>query len=106
MMDTPDILAYSSIVSRYSVHIDLTVVDLNVFDLFSCDIQNAYFTAECRENIWTHAGPNFGSEAGTIMIVRMALYGLNYSGAEFCAPLAETLNDIGFLSTKADHDVC
>ena len=39
------------------------------------------------------------------MIVEMALYGLNYSNAAFCAHLEETLNDNGFLSTKADSDV-
>ncbi|KAI2505828.1 Reverse transcriptase (RNA-dependent DNA polymerase) [Fragilaria crotonensis] len=42
----------------------------------ACDIQNAYLTADCREKIWTVAGPEFGSEAGTIFIVRKALYGL------------------------------
>ena len=36
----------------------------------ACDIQNAYLTAECREKIWTQAGPEFGSESGLIMIVK------------------------------------
>ena len=35
-----------------------------------------------------------------MMIVSMALYGLKYSGAASCAHLVETLNYIGFLSTK------
>ena len=61
--------------------------------------------AESREKIWICAGPDFGSEAGTIMIIRMALYGLNSSGTAFHAHLAETLNYIGFLSTKADPGV-
>ena len=39
------------------------------------------------------------------MIVRMALYVLKSSGAAFCAHLDENLNDIGFLSNKADPDV-
>ena len=60
---------------------------------------------ECRDNIWTRAGSEFGSEAGTIIIFRMALYGLKSSGAAFRAHLANTLNDIGFLSTKVDPDV-
>ena len=47
----------------------------------------------------------FGSEAGTIVIVRKALYGLKSSGTAFRAHLGETLNDIGFLSTKAYPDI-
>ena len=39
------------------------------------------------------------------MIVRMALYGLKSSGAVFCDNLADTLNEIGFLSTKVDPDL-
>ena len=80
--------------------------DFNELDKFSCDIKNAYFDAKCRENIWTPADPEFGSEAGTIMIDRISLYGLKSSGADFCANLAETLNYIGFLSTKANPYLC
>ena len=39
------------------------------------------------------------------MIIRKALYGLKSSSAAFRAHLAETLHDIGFKPTKADHDV-
>ena len=71
----------------------------------SCDTQNAYLTAECREMILTRAGPEFGSESGTNMVVMMALYGLKSINALFRAHLSETLNGIEFLSTKSDHDV-
>ena len=69
------------------------------------EIHNAYLNAKCLEKIWTHAGPEFGSQAGKIVIFRMALYALKSSGAAFRAHFYETLNDIGFLSTKADPDV-
>ena len=71
----------------------------------ACDIQNAYLTADCRENIWTRAGPEFGSEVGAIMLIRKVLHGLRSSGAAFRAHLAETLYDIGFVTTRADPDV-
>ena len=71
----------------------------------ACDIQNAYLTANCREKIWTQAGPEFGLEAGTIMFIRKALYGLRSPGAAFCAHLVETLYDIGFVPTRANPDV-
>jgi hypothetical protein len=71
----------------------------------ACDIQNAYLTADCREKIWTVAGPEFGSEAGTIFLVRKALYGLKSAGAAFRSLLADTLSDTGYKPTKADPDV-
>ena len=103
--DTPATLTYSSVVSRDSVRIALTIAALNGLEVMACDIQNAYLTADCREKIWTRAGPEFGSESGTIMLIRKALYGLKSSGAAFRAHLAETLYDIGFVPTRADPDV-
>ena len=73
--------------------------------MLACNIQNAYLTADCRERIYTIAGPEFGSEAGTILIVKKALYGLKSSGADFRAHLADTLHGIGYTSTKGDPDV-
>jgi hypothetical protein len=71
----------------------------------ACDIQNAYLTADCREKIWTVAGPEFGSETGIIFLVRKALNGLKSAGAAFWSLLADTLVDIGFKPMKADPDV-
>ena len=68
--EVPDsIITYSSLVSRDSVRIALTIAGLNGLKVMACDIQNAYLTADCREKIWTVAGHEFGSEAGTIFIV-------------------------------------
>ena len=105
MTETPATLTYSSVVSRDSVRIALMIAALNDLQVMSCDIQNAYLTADCREKIWTYAGPEFGSEQGSMMFVRKALYGLKSSGAAFRAHLAETLHDIGFCSTRANPDV-
>ena len=70
MAETPDTLTYNSVVSRDSVNIDLTIAALNGLDILSYDIQNYDLTANFRENIWTRAGLEFGSEASTIMITR------------------------------------
>jgi hypothetical protein len=101
----PASITYSSVVSRDSVRIALTIAALNDLDILACDIQNAYLTAKCRELIWTTAGPEFGSEQGSIMIVKMALYGLKSSGAAFRAKLAGLLHDIGYKPSDADPDV-
>ena len=75
--EVPDsITTYSSVVSGDSITIALTIAALNGLQIMACDIQNAYFTAESREKIWTTGGPEFGSEAGTIFLVKKALYGL------------------------------
>ena len=71
----------------------------------ACEIQNAYLTADCRQKIWTVAGPEFGSEAGTIFIVKKALYGLKSAGAALRSLLADTSINLGYRLTKADLDV-
>ena len=104
LTETPTSLTYSSVVSRDSVRIALLIAALNDLNVSACDIQNAYLTADCREKIWFRAGPELGSEEGSIMIIKKALYGLKSSGAAFRAHLAETLYDIGFKPSKADPD--
>jgi len=69
--------------ARDSVRIAMTIAALNRLSILSCDIQNAYLTAECRERIYTIAGPEFQSDAGKVMIVKIALYDLKSSGAAF-----------------------
>ena len=47
MTETPATLTYSSVVSRYSVWLALTVEALNNLQVMSCDIQNAHLMADC-----------------------------------------------------------
>ena len=51
MTEAPYSITYFSVVSRDSIRIALTISELNGLDLLACDIQNAYLTAKCRENI-------------------------------------------------------
>ena len=103
--ETPAALAYAYVVSRYSVRIALTIAALNDLNILACDIQNAYLTSQCMEKIWTIAVPEFGSDAGKLMIVVRTLYGLESIGAPFRALLGETLYDIVYTPSKADPDV-
>ncbi len=102
---TPSSITYSSVVSRDSVRIALTIAALNDLSVRACDIQNAYLTAPCREKIWTVAGPEFGSDAGKTMLIVRALYGLKSSGAAYRSFFAETLHELGFKPSLADPDV-
>ena len=103
--EMPTSLTYSSVVSRDSVHIILLITPLNDLKIMAYNIQNAYLMADCWETIWTYAGLEFGSKRGQPMIIKKALYRLKSSDATFRAHLADTLYDIGFISTKADPDV-
>ena len=103
--EVPTSLSYSSVVSRESVRIALTVAALNGLDVLACDIQNAYLTARCREKVYTIAGPEFGTEEGIVMIIRMALYGLKSSGAAFRSKLASVIWELGYRPSQADPDV-
>ena len=89
--ETRAALTYYSVVSRDSVRIALTIAALKDLSVLACDIQNAYLTGKCREKVWTRAGPESGSDAGKIMSVVRALYGLKSSGAAFRALLADSL---------------
>ena len=93
MTETPASLTYSTVVSQDSVCIILMIAGL---EMSSCDIQNAYLTAPCREKIYFIAGPELGSDQGKIMIVQRALYGLKSSGAAFQSFFAEILHDMGY----------
>ena len=98
-------IMYSSVVSRDSVVIALTIAALNGLYILACDIQNSYVTSKCREIIFTKAGTEFGSEEGSIMVVKKFLYGLKSSGSEFRPKLDILLHNIGYTPSKADPDV-
>jgi len=81
------------------------VAALNDLNILVADIGNAYLNNPCREKIWTRAGIEFGSDAGCIMIITQALYGLKMSGAAWRSTFAGKLMDLGYQSSKADPDV-
>ena len=102
---TPASITYSSVVSRDSVRIGFLVAALNGLEVLSCDIQNAYLTAPCREKFYIVAGREFGTDEGKIYVVDRALYGLKSAGASFRAFLGEHLWDMGYRSSYSDPDV-
>jgi hypothetical protein len=103
--ETPASTTYSCVVSRDSVCIAFMFAVLNDLYILAADVGNAYLNADCREKIWTIPGPEFGSKAGTVMIIEKALDGLKTSGAAWRSLLASSLTELGYESTKADRDV-
>ena len=51
MTASPSSITYSSVVSRDSVIIALTIAALNDLSILGCDIQNTYLTSPCHEKI-------------------------------------------------------
>jgi hypothetical protein len=64
MTETPASNTYASVVSRESVHITLTLADLNDLEVKTTDIENAYLTTPVMEKILCVLGPEFGANAG------------------------------------------
>ena len=103
--ENPTALTYSSVVSRDSVRLVLLMTALNDVPLLAADIGNAYLNATCHEKIYTIARAEFGDLQGKVLIIEKALYGLKASGAAWRSMLRETILDMEFLDTVADHDV-
>jgi len=51
MTEAPAVLTYSSVVSRESVRIALTLAALNNLEVKGSDVQHAYLAAPCEEKI-------------------------------------------------------
>ena len=103
--EAPAAVTYSSVVSRDSIRLGFLIAALNGVDIMSCDLENAYLNAPCREKIWFEGGVECGEDKGKVLVIVRALYGLKSAGNAWRAALAQVLADIGFVSTKADPDV-
>ena len=103
--EPPATLTYSSVVSRETVRIALTLAALNNLEVKAADVEGAYLTAPNTEKIWTKLGPEFGADAGKKAIVERALYGLRSTGAAFRNHMADCMATLGYKSCKADPDL-
>ena len=65
-------------------------------EAYATDIGSAYLEATTQEKVCIKAGPEFGEQAGHLLIIYKALYGLRSSGKEFGDLLASCLKDLGF----------
>ena len=96
MTTTSSSITYSSVVSRNSVRILLTIEALNDLDV--------YLTGLCRDNAYTEASPEFGpTDCVKLILITRTLYGLS-SGVAFWSFLAGHLWDLGYRPSKADDD--
>jgi hypothetical protein len=104
-MGAPTSVTYSTVVSRDSVRVLLTIAALNGLKVMGADVQNAFLTAPNKEKCWMYAGPKFGPDEGKAFLVIKALYGLKSASFSFRLYMAEKLSDLGFQSSLADPNV-
>jgi hypothetical protein len=105
LVDTPEEMRYSTVVTRETVRIALTMAALHDLEVKSSDIQNAYLTAPCAEKIWTTLGPEFGPDAGKKAIVVRNLYGLNSGSQAFSRHISSCMRHMGYKPCQADPDL-
>ena len=88
MTHRPDVITYSSVVTRENLHIALNIAALHDLEIKAAGAINAYVTASNRESIQTALDPEFGDNTGKSTITVQALCGLKCAGALFRACLA------------------
>jgi hypothetical protein len=93
----PASVTYSTVVSRDSVQILLTIAALNDLNVLGADVKNAFLTAPNKEKCWMVAGPEFGPDEGKHSLVVRALYGLKSASFSFRSFMAEKLTELGFM---------
>jgi hypothetical protein len=103
--DAPHVMTYTSVVSRESVRIALTLAALNDLDVMMGDIENAYLTAPITEKVWTVLGPEFGNDAGKQAFVVRALYVLKSDGATFRNHLVSCMDHLKWKPCLSDRDL-
>ena len=106
LTDPPNHMTYSTVVSRDSVRICLTIAALNGLDISACDIGNAYLNAETQEKVYFVAGPEWRDKQGRAVVIVRALYGLRSSALQWQRHLADNLRyDLGYTPSLADDNV-
>ena len=79
----PSSITYLNVISRDSVCLAFLITALNGIDILSCDLENAYLNAQCREKIWFEGGLECGEDVGKVCIVMCALYSLKSVGTSW-----------------------
>ena len=107
LIDAPtDLQIYSSQVKPISIKLIGVIADKLGLKQLCGDVSNAYVNAKTSHKVYVKkAGPEFGSRAGQMIIIRKALYGLSASGADWHRHFSSTLRSIGFSPTRFDRDV-
>ena len=97
---------YSGVVGIDSVRIALLLAQLNGLQVCAGDVSCAFLQSQCKEKIYTIAGPEFGPKLqGQVLVMNKSIYGLRSASASFHEHCAKVLHKIGFKPSHADPDL-
>ena len=82
MIHILDTNIYSSVVTRETVCIALTMALLHDLKVKAVNLLNAYVTAPNRKNLWTVLGSKFEDNDGKSAIIVRAIYSLKRADAQ------------------------
>ena len=105
MTNIPHTITFSSVVTRETLCIALTMAALHDLEVKAADVLNAYVMAANNDKTLTVLCPEFGDNAGKSATIVRALYGLKCTGASFRAHLAECMGKLGYQSCDADPNL-
>ena len=103
--DVPQEEVYSGVVSIETIRMAFLISSLNNLRVCAADVSTAFLYGKTREKVYVIAGPEFGEQAGTPMIIDKGLYGLKTSSGRFHEHLSAKLRRMDFKPCKADHDL-
>ena len=105
LTEVPTESVYSGVVSLRGLRACIFIGELNGTPAWGTDISSAYLCAKTSEKVCIEAGPEFGSQAGRLLIVDKALYGLCLSRKAFNQLLTDVLHSLGFEPTRAKPSI-
>ena len=92
----------SSLVTRETVLIALTMAAIHHLEAKASEILNTYVRALNRKKKWTVLGPKFGTGAAMSAIIVRKSHGPKSTGASIKAHLTCCMQELGYESCKAD----
>ena len=105
MIEAPNSITYSSVVSRDSIHIGFLLAYLHVIHITTIDLENSYLNALCEEKIWFVGGDECGQDKGRAIIIVRALYGLRSAGLSWRSALAAAFREIVLEPLTTDPNI-
>ena len=73
---------------------------------YSHSVRKRFLQSQCKEKIYTIAGPEFGPKLqGKVLVMNKSIYGLRSASASFHEHCARVLHKIGFKPSHADPDL-
>ncbi len=96
---------YSSTTQDISVGIIMIIAVQNSLNFMTPDIGRAFCTSPRAEKVWTRAGEEFGSRAGSIVTLKRALYGHRTAIRSYHEFWGYCLVRMGFTPSRANQDL-